>query len=85
MIDENFKVQLLEVNTNPCLALSSPLLARIIPHLIENTFRIAIDSILPPPALEKWPSNKKVMIPDYLMEHNKFELIFDEFYEGFNL
>lgn len=39
MIDDNFKVWLIEVNTNPCLELSCPLLARIIPALIENLFR----------------------------------------------
>lgn len=31
MIDDDFKVILIEVNTNPCLELSSPLLARLIP------------------------------------------------------
>ena len=39
MIDEEFKTWLIEVNTNPCLELSSPLLARIIPSMIENAFR----------------------------------------------
>ena len=39
MIDENFKLSLIEVNTNPCLETESPLLFRIIPELIENTFK----------------------------------------------
>jgi tubulin monoglycylase TTLL3/8 len=39
MIDDNFKVWLIEVNTNPCLALSCPLLSRIIPPLVENVLR----------------------------------------------
>ncbi len=39
MIDENFKTYLIEVNTNPCLELSSPLLARIIPSMIDNALR----------------------------------------------
>jgi hypothetical protein len=39
MIDEDFKVYLIEVNTNPCLELSSPLLSRIIPAVIDNVFR----------------------------------------------
>ena len=34
MIDENFKVWLIEANTNPCLELSSPLLGRIIPGML---------------------------------------------------
>ena len=50
-------------------------MARFIPNLIENTFRIAVDPIFPPPT---FPKNKKHLIPDNLFEANKFELIFDE-------
>ena len=39
MLDEDFKVYLIEVNTNPCLELSSILLARLIPNMIENALR----------------------------------------------
>jgi len=39
MIDLDFKVWLIEWNTNPCLELSSPLLMRLIPSMIENAFR----------------------------------------------
>jgi tubulin monoglycylase TTLL3/8 len=45
MIDENFKVYLIEANTNPCLEICCPLLARIIPELLDNTFRIAVDPL----------------------------------------
>ena len=39
MIDQAGKVYLIEANTNPCLEMSSPLLARLIPLVLENTFR----------------------------------------------
>ena len=39
LIDENFKVWLIEANTNPCLEISAPLLGRLIPSLLENVFR----------------------------------------------
>jgi tubulin polyglutamylase TTLL1/tubulin monoglycylase TTLL3/8 len=39
MIDEEFNVLLIEVNTNPCFELSSNLLARIIPNMLENALR----------------------------------------------
>ena len=39
MIDEDFKVYLIEVNTNPCLEISSTLLARLIPNMIDNVLR----------------------------------------------
>ena len=38
-LDDEFKLNLIEVNTNPCLETESPLLARIIPELIDNTFK----------------------------------------------
>ena len=34
IIDENFNTWLIEVNTNPCLEESSPLLAMLIPRMI---------------------------------------------------
>lgn len=49
MIDDNFKVFLIEVNTNPCLELSAPLLARLIPNMLENSWRIVADPHFPPP------------------------------------
>lgn len=52
MIDEDFKVYLIEVNTNPCLELASPLLARLIPGMLENTIRLVVDPLFPPP--EHW-------------------------------
>lgn len=49
MFDEDFKPYLIEVNTNPCLELSSPLLARLIPNMLENSFRIVVDPMFQPP------------------------------------
>lgn len=34
MIDEHFNTWLIEVNTNPCLELSCPLLARLVPSML---------------------------------------------------
>ena len=39
MIDEDFKVYLIEINTNPCYEFSSTLLARIIPTMINNALK----------------------------------------------
>jgi hypothetical protein len=39
MIDEELKPWLIEINTNPCLELSCPLLSRLIPNIIEQTMR----------------------------------------------
>jgi tubulin--tyrosine ligase len=61
MIDEDFKIYLIEANTNPCIEASSPVLYKIIPSLIENVYRIAIDPLFPPPI---WPQSKKHLLPD---------------------
>lgn len=39
MIDENYRLYLIEVNTNPSLELCSPLISRIIPELLDNCFK----------------------------------------------
>ena len=75
MIDEDFKVWLIEINSNPCLELSSSLLAKIIPTMLDNAFRIAIDPLFPPPL--QWPKSKKHLIAEHAFDHNKFNLIFD--------
>lgn len=39
MLDNEFRVYLIEVNTNPCLEASSPLLGRIIPAMLDSAFK----------------------------------------------
>ncbi|CAD8173564.1 unnamed protein product [Paramecium octaurelia] len=79
MIDQQFKPYLIEINTNPCLETSSPVLQRIIPQMVENAFRMSIDTIIPPPDASLWPPCKKhLLFYDNLLENNKFQLIFDE-------
>ena len=39
MIDEDMHPWLIEVNTNPCLELTSPFIARLIPAMIENSIK----------------------------------------------
>jgi tubulin monoglycylase TTLL3/8 len=79
MIDESLKVYLIEANTNPCLELSCPLLARIIPAMLDSAFRIALDPLFPP----RSDSTKKNAntLPE-MLPINKFELVFDERLEG---
>ena len=49
MLDENFKVYLIEVNSNPSLDLSNSHLAHLIPSMLENALRIVVDPLFPPP------------------------------------
>jgi hypothetical protein len=72
MIDNEFNVWLIEVNTNPCLELSCSYLAKIIPEMLENAFKIAIDPVFPPVIEHKKFKN---WVED-LNFVNRFSLIF---------
>ena len=74
MIDDDFKVYLIECNTNPCLELSSPLLARLIPNMLENALKLSVDPLFMPP---EGFSLKKAFMGDCCPE-NRFSLIYDE-------
>lgn len=75
MIDEDFAVYLIEANTNPCLETTSPILSRIIPTMLDASFRIAIDPLLPPPELNFKRAHES-------LQENRYVLVFDEQVEG---
>lgn len=76
MLDADFRLYLIEVNTNPCLETSCPLLARIIPDVLDNTFRLVLDPIYPSP--EGFNPRKTQQAPQEI----KFTLVFDEEIDG---
>lgn len=49
MVDQSFGTYLIEVNSNPCLELSSPYLAGMLPRLIEHMLQLTVDVHFPPP------------------------------------
>lgn len=70
MVDEDFRVWLIEVNTNPCLELSSAYLAGLIPAMLDNALRIAVDPYFPEPIGKRqnqWSAQ---------VFQNRFELVF---------
>lgn len=75
MIDSQFKPWLIEINSNPCLELSCPLLADLIPAMVENTIKICIDPIVCPPSDF---TEKRPRFTDNALIKNEFELVFDE-------
>ena len=73
MLDHHLKPWLIEVNTNPCLELASNYLTILIPSMIENAIRIAVDPLFPPPV-------GKHTFESFI--ENKFELIFHQEIDG---
>ena len=45
ILDNEFEVYLLEINSNPGLELSSPLISQIVPRMIDDALRLTIDQI----------------------------------------
>jgi tubulin monoglycylase TTLL3/8 len=75
MIDTDFNVWLIEVNTNPCLETGWVQLHRVIPPMIDNVFRIAVDPYFPEPYTKRYSSFDSSW-------ENRFELIFSEPVDG---
>jgi hypothetical protein len=48
MIDEDFRVWLIEVNTNPYIALSNDYLKNLFENLIDEMLKIVVDPVLAP-------------------------------------
>ena len=53
MLDEDFNVYLIEVNTNPCLETPSSLLSSIISSVLDHTFKITLDILYPNPSTQQ--------------------------------
>ncbi|CBN79981.1 conserved unknown protein [Ectocarpus siliculosus] len=49
MVDDDLRVYLIEVNSNPCLEFVCPLLQGMIVRVIDDTLSIALDSVFRPP------------------------------------
>ena len=45
IIDNEFKPWILEINNNPGLVISSPVIQKIIPRMLDDAFRLTIDTI----------------------------------------
>jgi hypothetical protein len=58
MLDKNFKAWLIEVNTNPCLEESSPLLKMLIPRMINDLLKLTIDVVYPLNGASEQPFSK---------------------------
>ncbi|CAD8066147.1 unnamed protein product [Paramecium sonneborni] len=48
MVDNNGNIWLIEINTNPCIEESSPLLQKLIPRMLNDAFRLTIDKFFSP-------------------------------------
>lgn len=67
-IDELLKVWLIEVNENPCIECSSPLLGMLIPRMLNDAFKLTLDQIV-----DKRPEEKAYPVKGYTDSENMWE------------
>lgn len=67
LIDEDFRVWLIEVNTNPYFGVPNEYIADLLPKMIDDMTKIVVDPIYPP----------KASFGDSTRE-NLFELLYSE-------
>lgn len=65
LIDEDFRVWLIEVNTNPYLGVPNEYIEQLLPKMVDDMLEITLDHYIPP----KFPKERK---------ENDFELLYAE-------
>ena len=80
IIDNDFKVWILEINNNPGLAISSDVIAKLIPRMIDDAFRLTIDKVFDTKYAEECVGEKgeyksKFSLDGYTDEENIFEFL----------
>jgi hypothetical protein len=53
LIDEDFRIWLIEVNTNPYFGIANEYIADLLPKMIDDMAKIVIDPIYPPKNVEE--------------------------------
>ena len=58
IVDNDFNLWLIEVNTNPCIEESSELLKHLLRWMLEDMTKLVVDPLFPKPRLKKKKSEK---------------------------
>ena len=80
IIDNEFKPWILEINNNPGLVISSPVIQKIIPRMLDDAFRLTIDTIFDTKYSqecidENGRYKSKFKLDGYTDEENVFEFL----------
>ena len=73
ILDKNFEPFLLEINTNPGLEISSPLIEMLVPRMIDDAFRLTIDEFF-----ERCDEDRKISkfkVEGYSDEENMWQYV----------
>ena len=80
IIDNDFKPWILEINNNPGLAISSPVIKKLVPRMLDDAFRLTIDKIFEtkyaPECIDENGNYKsKYKLDGFSDEENVFEFL----------
>lgn len=64
LIDEDFRIWLIEVNTNPYLGIPNEYIADLLPKMLDDLVKITVDPVYPPKKVEE--------------RENDFELVYSD-------
>jgi Tubulin-tyrosine ligase family len=53
LIDEDFRIWLIEVNTNPYFGIANEYIADLLPKMIDDMIKIVVDPVYPPKHVEE--------------------------------
>ena len=76
ILDNNFNPFIFEINDNPGLSISSPIIEMIIPRIIDDALRLSLDMIFP--TIYKWGQEKYISpfaVDGHSSEDNLFEFL----------
>ena len=78
MLDKDLNPFLIEVNTNPGLEISSPLISKLVPRMIDDAFRLTIDKIFGINYTEDVFENGKFKSPFHVDGYSDEEILYDK-------
>ena len=78
MIDKDLNPFLIEVNTNPGLEISSPLISKLVPRMIDDAFRLTIDKIFGKNYTEDVFENGKFKSPFHVDGYSDEEILYEK-------
>ena len=82
LIDEDFNVFLIEINSNPGLEISSEIIKMLVPRMIDDALRLTVDNVFKSDYDKEWKNEKgeycsKYHVKGYKDEDNLWEFVCD--------
>ena len=78
MFDKDINPYLIEVNTNPGLEISSPLISQLVPRMIDDAFRLTIDEVFGIKYSDDRYVDGKFISPFHVDGYDDSEILYDK-------